>query len=139
VINKFLFRNNLLGFLIGILLTFIVQSSSVTTSLIILLAGAGLISLRKIFPYTLGANIGTTGTAILAALATQNEVAVTVAFAYFCFNIYGILIFYPFKFIPIGLAEFVGEKATTSKKNLVSFIAIFFMLYFIPVLFLFFT
>jgi sodium-dependent phosphate cotransporter len=139
VINKFLFRNNLLGFFIGILLTFIVQSSSVTTSLIIPLAGAGVISLRKIFPYTLGANIGTTGTAILAALATQNEVAVTVAFAHLCFNIYGILIFYPLKFIPIGLAEFVGEKATTSKKNLVSFVVIFLMLYFIPVLFLFFT
>jgi sodium-dependent phosphate cotransporter len=139
VINKFLFRNNLLGFFLGILLTFIVQSSSVTTSLIIPLAGAGLISLQKIFPYTLGANIGTTGTAIFAALATQDPVAVTVAFAHFCFNIYGILIFYPLKFIPIGLAEFVSEKATTSKKNLVSFIAIFFMLYFIPVLFLFFN
>jgi len=136
VIDKYLFRNDLIGFILGILLTFIVQSSSVTTSLIIPLAGAGLISLRQIFPYTLGANIGTTGTAILAALATQNDIAVTVAFAHLFFNIYGIIIFYPLKFIPIGLAEIVSEKASKSKKNLILIVSIYFSLYFIPALFL---
>ncbi len=139
VINKYLFRNDLLSFTLGILLTFIVQSSSVTTSLIIPLAGAGLISLRQIFPYTLGANIGTTGTAILAALATQNDVAVTVAFAHLCFNIFGIVIFYPLKFIPINLAEFVGKQASKSTKNLVAFITIYILLYFIPIIFIFIT
>jgi len=136
VIDKFLFRNDLIGFILGVLMTFIVQSSSVTTSLIIPLAGAGLISLRQIFPYTLGANIGTTGTAILAALATQNDIAVTVAFAHLFFNIYGILIFYPLKFIPIRLAEMVSGKASKSKKNLVLVVLIYFSLYFIPALFL---
>jgi sodium-dependent phosphate cotransporter len=139
VINKYLFRNDLLGISLGISLTLIVQSSSVTTSLIIPLAGAGVISLRKIFPYTIGSNIGTTGTAILAALATQNDVAVTVAFAHLCFNIFGILIFYPLKFIPIYLAEFVGEKASYSKKNLVSFVTIYIILHFIPILFILIT
>ena len=137
IINKYLFRNDVLGFIFGILMTAVVQSSSVTTSLIIPLAGAGLISIRQIFPYTLGANIGTTITAILAALATQSEVAVTVAFSHLCFNIFGITLFYPLRFIPIRLAEFVGDKASQSTKNLALFIVIYVLLHFIPVAFIF--
>lgn len=139
IIDKYLFRNDAMGFFLGILLTLIVQSSSVTTSLIIPLAGAGVISIRQIFPYTLGANIGTTGTAILAALATQNHVAVTVAFAHLCFNIFGIAIFYPLKMIPIRLAEFVGKAASKSTRNLVLFIVIYILLHFIPVALIFIT
>ncbi len=136
IINQYLFRNDASGFFFGILMTAIVQSSSVTTSLIIPLAGAGLVSIRQIFPYTLGANIGTTVTAILAAMATQNNVAITVAFSHLCFNIFGILIFYPLKFIPIGLAEFVGRKAASSTKNLILFIVIYIMIHFIPIIFI---
>jgi sodium-dependent phosphate cotransporter len=139
VINRYLFRNDLLGFLFGIVLTATVQSSSVTTSLIVPLAGAGLVTTRKIFPYTLGANIGTTITAILAALATVNHVAITVALAHLCFNIFGILIFYPLKFIPIQLAEFVGKVASASTKNLILFIITYILLHFIPILLIFLT
>lgn len=139
IIDRYLFRNDMLGFVLGILMTATVQSSSVTTSLIIPLAGAGLVSLRKIFPYTLGANIGTTITAMLAAMATQNEVAITVAFSHLVFNIFGILIFYPLKFIPIRLAEYVGEKASKSTKNLVAFIIVYILLHFIPVALVFLT
>ncbi len=134
VINKYLFRNDFMGLLFGVVLTFIVQSSSVTTSLIVPLAGAGVITLRQIFPYTLGANIGTTGTAILAALATQNPFAVTVAFSHLIFNVLGILIFYPLKFIPIGLAEYVSRHASHSKRNLIIFVGLYLSLYFLPVL-----
>ena len=137
IINKYLFRNDLLGFTLGILITAVVQSSSITTSLIIPLAGAGLISLRKILPYTLGANIGTTVTAILAAMATDSSVALTVAFSHLCFNIFGIIVFYPLKFIPIKLAEFVGEHATKSRKHLVFFIIGYLMLYFVPIFLIF--
>ena len=139
VIQTYLFRNDVLGLVLGLLMTAIVQSSSITTSLIIPLAGAGLVTVRQIFPYTLGANLGTTMTAILAALATQNHVAVTVAFSHLCFNILGMLIFYPLKFVPIYLAELVGEKASKSTRNLVSFIVIYILLYFIPIVFIFFT
>jgi sodium-dependent phosphate cotransporter len=138
VINQYLFRNDMLGFILGILMTAIVQSSSVTTSLIIPLVGAGLITIRRIFPYTLGANLGTTITAILAALATQNELAVIVAFSHLCFNIAGIIIFYPLKMIPIKIAEFVGEKASASRKNLITYIVIYILLHFIPVALIFF-
>ena len=136
IINDYLFKNDTLGFILGIVITSIVQSSSVTTSLIIPLAGAGIISIRQIFPYTLGANIGTTVTAILASMATQNPIAVTVAFSHLCFNIFGILIFYPLKFIPIKLAEFVGGKASESKANLAGFVTIYILLHFIPIAFI---
>lgn len=139
IVNQYLFKNALIGFTFGIMITAIVQSSSVTTSLIIPLAGAGIITVAQLFPYTLGTNIGTTITALLAAMVTQNTIAVTVAFAHLCFNIYGILILYPFKFIPINLAVYVGNKAGASTSNLVVFITIYILLHFIPVLFIFLT
>ncbi len=133
IINNYLFKNDAIGFFLGVLMTAIVQSSSVTTSLIIPLAGAGVISIRQIFPYTIGANIGTTFTAILAAMTTQNPVAITAAFSHLLFNIFGILIFYPLRFIPIRAAEFVGEQASVSTKNLIVFVTIYILLHFIPV------
>jgi sodium-dependent phosphate cotransporter len=128
-----------MGLLLGIVMTAVVQSSSITTSVIIPLAGAGLVTVRQLFPYTLGANIGTTVTAILAALATQNPVAVTVAFAHLCFNIFGILIFYPLKFIPIRLALFVGEKATVSNRSMILFVVVYLLLYLVPLAFIILT
>ncbi|MCJ7801782.1 MAG: Na/Pi symporter, partial [Candidatus Marinimicrobia bacterium] len=139
IVNQYLFKNAFIGFVFGMIITAIVQSSSVTTSLIIPLAGAGIVTIAQIFPYTLGANIGTTVTAILAAMATQNPIAITVAFSHLCFNIFGILIIYPFKFIPIKLAEFVGNTAGNSKRNLAIYITIYILLHFIPVLFIFLT
>jgi sodium-dependent phosphate cotransporter len=136
VINKYLFKNDLMGMTWGMGMTFIVQSSSVTTSLIVPLAGAGIVSLRKIFPYTMGANIGTTGTALLAALATGNPVAVTASFAHLAFNIFGIIIFYPLKFIPISLAEKVSSYVSISRKNLIIFLVLYSMIYFVPILFI---
>lgn len=136
IINKYLFKNDALGMLWGMVMTFIVQSSSVTTSLIVPLAGAGVVKLRRIFPYTMGANIGTTGTALLAALATLNPIAVTAAFAHLVFNIFGILIFYPLKFIPIRLAEFVSEFVSLSKKNLVIFLVGYSLIYIVPIVFI---
>jgi sodium-dependent phosphate cotransporter len=94
-----------------------VQSSSITTSLIVPLAGAGVLSLRQIFPYTLGANIGTTATALLAALSL-NVTALVTAFAHLIFNIFGILIIYPIPFIrniPIKLAETLAEYSIKNR------------------------
>lgn len=136
IINKYLFKNDVLGMFWGAVMTFIVQSSSVTTSLIVPLAGAGVVKLRKIFPYTLGANIGTTGTALLAALATMNPVSVTAAFAHLVFNIFGILIFYPLKFIPLTLAEKVSDYVSISRRNLVIFLMGYSCIYILPIIFI---
>ena len=136
IINKYLFKNDAMGMFWGMIMTFIVQSSSVTTSLIVPLAGAGIVKLKKIFPYTLGANIGTTGTALLAALATGHPIAVTAAFAHLTFNIFGILIFYPIRFIPIKLADMTSIFVSRNRNNLIVFISAYIALHFVPLLFI---
>ncbi len=132
--DKYLFRNGMTSLLLGILFTSVVQSSSVTTSLVVPLAGAGILTVAQIYPYTLGANIGTTVTALLASLATGNIYAVVVAFSHLCFNIFGIAIFYPLKVIPVTIATKIGEFGGQSKRNVIIIITCFIALYTIPIL-----
>ncbi|XP_040191100.1 sodium-dependent phosphate transport protein 2B isoform X2 [Rana temporaria] len=104
-----------LAMLVGAGMTFIVQSSSVFTSAITPLIGIGVISIERAYPLTLGSNIGTTTTALLAALASPGETlynSVQIALCHFFFNISGILLFYPIPFtrIPIRLAKGLGNK-----------------------------
>jgi sodium-dependent phosphate cotransporter len=137
-VDRYLFRNDLTAIVLGICLTVAVQSSSITTSLIIPLVGAGIITVHRVYPYTLGANIGTTCTALLASLATVsiskatgviNAVGVTAAFSHLMFNVFGIAIFYPLKRLPIACAERLGDVAARSKRWAFIFVAgIFFIL-----------
>jgi len=116
--DEHLFKTAARAFFFGVLLTALVQSSSITTSLAVPLVGAGLLSLRQIFPYTLGANVGTTVTAMLAALSTANAAAITVSFAHLLFNISGILLIWPIKKIrrlPILMAEFAAAMAIKNR------------------------
>lgn len=103
--------------LAGAGLTFIVQSSSVFTSTITPLVGLGVIGLDRMYPLTLGSNIGTTTTSILAALASDPdrlEAALQIALVHLFFNISGIIIWYPIPFmrLPISGAKFLGETAS---------------------------
>ena len=135
--NDFVFRNAFFGFLFGILVTAVVQSSSVTTSIVVPLAGAGLISIQQVFPYTLGANIGTTVTAFLAAMASGSVAGLTVALAHLLFNIFGILAVYPFRRIPIAGAERFAELALRNRAIPVVFIVVLYLG--LPFLFIFFA
>lgn len=135
--SRVLFRNDLASFSLGMVTTAAVQSSSATTSLIVPLAATGVLNLRQVYPYTLGANIGTTVTAILAAFSTGNPAAVTVALAHLTFNVMGLAIFYPLKAIPLWLATKAGVVAGKSKGNSVLVIAIYIALHIIPVLYVF--
>ncbi len=128
-LDVYLFRSALTAFLFGLAFTAIVQSSSITTSLIIPLIGAGVLSIRKAFPYTLGANIGTTVTAFLAALALNAPVAITVALTHLVFNVFGTSIFYPLRRIPIGLAERFSGLASESKHLAILYLVIGFYLF----------
>ncbi len=134
--NKVLFRNDLASFTFGAALTATVQSSSATTSLMVPLAGAGILSIRRIFPYMLGANIGTTVTAILASLSTGNGAAVTVALSHLTFNIMGILIFYPAKAIPINLAIKIGEVASRSRRSSIKVLLVYAAVIVLPLLYM---
>ena len=137
--DRVLFRNDLASFSLGMVFTASVQSSSATTSLVVPLAGTGVLSLRQIFPYTLGANIGTTITAILASFATGSAAAVTVALAHLSFNVMGILIYYPLKRLPMWLATKAGAIASRSKTSSAGAIAVFIALIIIPILYIVFT
>ncbi|MBU0560291.1 MAG: Na/Pi symporter [Bacteroidetes bacterium] len=135
--DEYLFKTAVRAFIVGILLTVLVQSSSITTSLIVPLTGAGLLTLTQIFPYTLGSNIGTTITAILAALVTGNLAAVIVAFAHLLFNISGIIIWWPFKFVPIALAEKFAEYSIKNKFIPIAYIVITFFIIPITVIYIY--
>ena len=91
--DQYIFNTALKAMAFGIIITVMVQSSSITTSLVVPLAGAGVLTLRQIFPFTLGANIGTTVTALLAAI-TGTVSALVAAFSHLLFNIVGIVIIY---------------------------------------------
>ena len=115
--DQYIFKTIYRAIAFGVLLTIMVQSSSITTSLVVPLAGAGVLTLRQIFPFTLGANIGTTVTALLAAL-TGTVSALIAAFSHLLFNIFGILIVYgipALREIPLKCAEFISDKAVQNK------------------------
>jgi sodium-dependent phosphate cotransporter len=113
--QRFVFRTPVLSFLLGLSLTALVQSSSITTSIVVPLIGAGVLSIYQIYPYTLGANIGTTITAFLASFATGSHEAVSLAFAHMVFNAYGVVVFWPLRKIPIWLATKLAELTQISK------------------------
>jgi sodium-dependent phosphate cotransporter len=127
--DQTLFANAGRAMLFGLLITVLVQSSSITTSLAVPLAGAGILTLVQIFPYTLGANIGTTITAILAALAVGEVSALTVAFAHLLFNACGIAVIWPIpalRRIPLRLAGGFAAVAADRRWLAIAYIAICF-------------
>jgi len=135
--SRVLFRNDLASFSLGVVTTAAVQSSSATTSLVVPLAGTGVLTLRQIYPYTLGANIGTTITALLAAFSTGHPAAVTVAVAHLVFNLMGLTIFYPLKAVPMWLAKKAGIIAGKSKGNSAMVVAVYISLHIVPIVYLF--
>ena len=115
--DQYIFNTAIKAMVFGVIITVMVQSSSITTSLVVPLAGAGVLTLRQIFPFTLGANIGTTVTALLAAI-TGTVSALVASFSHLLFNVFGILIIYGTPFlrnIPLALAENISEAAVSKK------------------------
>ena len=103
---------------VGVLMTIAVQSSSITTSVLVPLVAAGVLTLRNAFPVTLGANIGTTVTALLASIAADSSDALVIALVHVTFNVLGILLIYPWpriRQIPLSLAERTATAAVKRK------------------------
>jgi len=133
VLNNVISKNGHLALLAGLLFTILVQSSSITTSLLIPMVAAGILTVESVFPITMGANIGTTTTAILASFATGNIAAITIAFVHFLFNLVGVVCLYPiplFKRIPIRLAHGLGVIA--SRKRLYAFVYVVGVFFILP-------
>jgi sodium-dependent phosphate cotransporter len=118
--------------LLGLVITVAVQSSSITTSILIPLSAAGVLSLRNAYPVTLGANVGTTITALLAALATSVPASLTIALVHTTFNVVGILLLYVppwWRYVPVTLAEGLAELAVRRRVLAVVYVMTFFIIF----------
>ena len=140
-VTNILGSNAVLSMAVGTIATMMVQSSSITTSLLVPLAGAGVITLEQAFPVTLGANIGTTITALLASLAVSGPNAtygIQIALIHFMFNLSGMILIYPverIRNIPLALARWVSDWAVRSRK--IAILRIVMMYFVVPGAFVF--
>lgn len=119
----------------GFAITALVQSSSTTTSLIVPLAGAGLMKLKQAFPFTLGANIGTCVTALLAALAFTGagaQFGLQIALVHLLFNTCGVILIYglpPLRRVPLVCASSLAKLACDCRPlAIVYIVGVFFLL-----------
>ncbi len=116
--------------LVGLAVTIAVQSSSITTSILIPLAAAGVVTLRNVYPVTLGANVGTTITALLAALAASSPDSLTVALVHTTFNVLGIILLYVIPIareLPLRAAETLADIAVGRTAWAVAYVVVMFI------------
>ena len=125
-------QHAVVAMLLGVVVTAVVQSSSITTSLLVPLAGAGLITIERAFPITIGANIGTTVTALMAALAATGVNAtagISIALVHLFFNLSGTLLIYPvsrIRGIPLAAARWLADTVAESRRWAIIYVAAFF-------------
>ena len=142
-VNRALGVNAVFSILIGVIVTIMVQSSSITTSLLVPLAGAGLLRLERAFPVTLGANIGTTVTGFLAAMAVTGVNATAglqIALVHLFFNLSGTLMIYPIpavRNIPLRISRRITRLAVRSRRLTLVWVGLLF--YGLPALAVFFS
>ncbi|MFY2509617.1 Na/Pi symporter [Vibrio pectenicida] len=114
-------RGPIHGILSGSIVTVLVQSSSTTTSLMVPLVGSGVLKVRDVYPFTLGANIGTCITALLAATAASGEFAVfalQIALVHLSFNILATLLIFGIpvlRELPVKAADIISDMAVKNK------------------------
>ena len=129
IVTNVLGSRAILGMAIGVIVTVMVQSSSITTSLLVPLAASGVLRLEQAFPVTMGANVGTTVTAFMAALAVSGPNAAAgleIALVHLLFNLSGIVIIYPVRAIrqvPLNLAQWLTRAALRSRKMTIFWLA----------------
>jgi len=131
-LQRYFFGSPYRSFFWGVVFTAGVQSSSVTTSVIVPFVATRKISLKQSFTFILGANIGTTITALIAALF-KSEAAVSIALVHLFFNLIGVLIFLPFPIIrniPVRMAKSFGRLAM--KFRIAGFVYIILTFFLIP-------
>ncbi len=125
VLNNILGKHAVVAIFVSLIFTTVVQSSSITIALMIPLVAAGILTVETMFPLIMGANIGTTTTAILASFATGNIAAITVAFVHFLFNIIGVCCIYPIRAlrrIPTSMAKHLGNLAFRKRRYVILYV-----------------
>jgi sodium-dependent phosphate cotransporter len=130
--QRFFFQSPIKSFAWGMLTTATIRSSSVTTSLVVPLVAKKFVKLRSAVPFILGANIGTTISAFVAAIVNSNT-AISIAVAHFLFNLIGVLAFFPIpalREVPIRLASELGRL--TIRYRLAGLLYLLVTFFFIP-------
>ena len=138
-LQRIVFKNPIKSFGWGAIITGALQSSSVTTSFIVPLVATDKIRLNQIYPFIIGANVGTTITALLAALFKSPE-AVSIAMAHFMFNLLGgiLLLLIPgLNRLPLLLTKLLGEL--TMRHRIISLIYLIITFFLLPFAFIYFT
>lgn len=133
------FKNKYRAFGWGLVITSVAQSSSLTTSLIVPLVATGKVKIKKAFQFILGANIGTTITALLAAMF-QSEAAISLAIVHLLFNLSGVLVFFLIPYLskfPVYLAKKMGML--TTRVRLIGFAYIFIAFFLLPFTLIYFS
>ncbi|MBK1736078.1 sodium:phosphate symporter [Halorhodospira abdelmalekii] len=128
--RSYFFRTDLRAYCIGLLATVGVQSSTITTSLMVPLAGAGVVPMKRVFPFMIGSNLGTTVTSVLAATANPAAAALTVAIFHVLFNLLGSVIWYPLRALPIRAANWYGRLA--GRSTIYAFLFLFLLFLVLP-------
>ncbi len=121
----------MVAIIVGIFITFSVQSSSITTSILVPIVGSGILAIENAFPITLGANIGTTITAVLASFAVETSDGLTIALCHVFFNLISVIVIYPIKplrEIPIKLATALSNATAKRKSVAILYVLITFVL-----------
>jgi len=143
--NKERFQQRIFGTPYGSLfwgmgLTALVQSSSITTSLTVPLVATNIVTLRKVLPFLMGANIGTTLTALIASISTPNEASITIALCHVLYNTFAVILFLTIPFfqtMAVGLSEALGKMVKKQKWYGFAYVAVIF--FFIPLALIYFS
>lgn len=131
-LRKFVFNRPFKSFGWGVLITSAIQSSSVSTSLLVPLVATEKIRLKNAFPFIIGANLGTTITALIAA-SFNSEVAMSIAFTHLIFNFFGAILFMSISFLRNGLVKFIKKIGIVlSRKRIVGLAYIIITFFLLP-------
>lgn len=132
--SRFFFKNQVKSFAWGLLTTAAIRSSTITTSVVVPIVAKKIATLKDAAPFILGANIGTTITAFIAATLNSNtSSAISIAIAHFLFNFIGVLLFFPIpvlRKLPLELANSLGKL--TLRYRLAGFVYILTTFFFLP-------
>lgn len=132
--SRFFFRSPWKSFGWGLLTTAAIRSSTITTSVVVPIVAKRIASLKQAAPFIMGANVGTTITAFIAAAIQGNTIsALSIAIAHFLFNFIGVLLFLPLPLlreVPLYLSNGLGK--ITLKYRLAGFLFLVLMFFFIP-------
>jgi sodium-dependent phosphate cotransporter len=132
--SRFFFSGEIRAFAWGLVTTAAIRSSTITTSVVVPMVAKKIVDFRSAAaPFILGANIGTTVTAFIAAMLSSNTSSISIAIAHFLFNAIGVIIFFPIpalKEIPIRLAKLMGDL--TYRYRIIGFAFILFTFFIVP-------